>query len=271
MVPVEACRAWPLGARFREPRRAGWAGCVRARCAAGSRPRRGAGRAEQTPPLRWHACLLLVWLTGAPAGCRPVETRFEVVSFRDRTRPETLTQRFPPGSFCRNMQSVIEIALALPTARLEALSGEGAANREVPIPGDTGELAEPDASDRAPATAQIIRIEMLWHPLPGTTYAERTQTNATIRYALRTGEGAISYEGAGFVYFERSRDGGSMEGRIESSTLRPTRWTSKDLDFLGPCRLTGTFTATESRRAVASIQQTFDRWFARLPPSGGPG
>ncbi|MFQ5412571.1 MAG: hypothetical protein ACE5EC_09740, partial [Phycisphaerae bacterium] len=196
--------------------------------------------------------------------CRPVDTHFEVVSFRDRTHPETLTQRFEPGSFCRNMGQVYEIALELPESSHEA---------EVPFDEDNPAI-EPDSNpepDPAPAppvlTAQIIKMDVFWRPLPGTTYAESTQTNAAIRYVLRTGQEAISYEGAGFVYFELSRDGQSLEGKIESSTLRPMRQSAEDLDIFGPCRLTGTFTATKDRRGVATTIQKIHRW---LGPSAPP-
>lgn len=207
--------------------------------------------------------LLLIPLLGA-AACRPVETRFEVVSFRDRIHPETLTQRFEPGSFCRNMGQVYEIAIELPEAAHPPETRDDDDSPRVEAQADP----PPTSSTARPAlTAQIIKIDVFWRPMPGTTYAERTQTNAAIRYVLRTGEEAISYEGAGFVYFDLSSDGTSLEGEIESSTLRPTRHTAGGLDIFGPCRLTGAFTAVQDRRGVAGATQKINRW---LNPADRP-
>jgi len=162
------------------------------------------------------------------------------------------------------MGQVYEIALELPESSNEAEDPFDEDNPATEPDSNPG----PDPSSAPPVlTAQIIKIDVFWRPLPGTTYAESTQTNAAIRYVLRTGKEAISYEGAGFVYFELSRDGKSLEGKIESSTLRPMRQSAEDLDIFGPCRLTGTFTATIDRRGVATTIQKIHRW---LGPSDPP-
>ena len=111
--------------------------------------------------------------------------------------------------------------------------------------------------------SQLIHLNVFWRPKPGTTDVESSQTNATIRYCLIVGRDVIAYQGAGFVYFERSRDGATIEGRIESSDLGPAVRVNQPEDLFGLCRVRGTFRAHRDRKHVVSILKQLRR---RLGP-----
>ena len=181
-------------------------------------------------------------------GCENPETRVNVESFRNPAEPETFTELFDPGYFRINTGKTYEIVLELKPRLLEVQSGD----------------AGPDADLESELvwTSQYLHIQLLWQAYPGKTYAESTQTNAAIAYCLVNGESAISYEGAGFVYFQISRDGKIMTGRIESASMRPTRFLGTPVDLFGPCRINGTFTATPGHREVAHVRQKMRRVLA---------
>jgi len=185
--------------------------------------------------------------------CEKEGSRLEILSLRNPIAPETLSEVFPTGRFRLNSGRAYEIVFELEPRLLE-VSGE-------PREGDDP-ATQPAASDLV-WTSQLVHIQLLWQAHPGKSYVESSQTNAAIIYCLINGENAISYEGAGFVYFELSRDGRSMEGTIESASLRPTRFGHAPVDLFGACRLQGEFTATSGAREVASIRQRLRR---RLGP-----
>jgi hypothetical protein len=181
------------------------------------------------------------------AGCSPVETRFEVLSFKDHADPKLYGERFPDGVFA-------ETAHKNTTLVFEIHPEEQSAD----------ELAAPQDGHAQPA--QIVRVEVFWKPRPGTTHAERSQTNANIAYCLITGRDAVSYEGAGFVYCAPSRDGKTMTGRIESSILVPAHVVGEPNDLFGPCHLTGTFCARQDRKKVVAAEQRLRRCTAASKP-----
>ncbi|MBN2561969.1 MAG: hypothetical protein JXQ75_13675 [Phycisphaerae bacterium] len=193
------------------------------------------------------------------SACRKTETRFDILSFKNPPGTECFSEQFDPGSFAVNAHNNWDIVFEIPATPLA-----------VELPDD------PTTTTSAPATeapghrngdgiwmSQLIHINMFWRPVPGTTYAESSQTNATILYCLITGPSVIAYEGAGFVYFSRSRDGKTIVGRIESSDLVPTTYVNEPVDLFGPCRLQGAFKAHQDRKHVVSVLQQLR---TRLPP-----
>lgn len=204
----------------------------------------------------YRALALLLCAAAVAVGCRRVETRFDIVSFLDAGQPARFTERFDHGSFSINALGNYRIAFRLPPALVETARRPRLAESPATLPTE-GAPEVPDMQETW--MSQILHIETLWLPQPGTTYAEKTQTNATLRYCLIAGDDAISYEGAGFVYFQPSRDGKTLEGRIESSSLFPARWAGAPADLFGSCHLTGTFKATECRRDVADAERSIRR------------
>ncbi len=197
-------------------------------------------------PLRMALPLAAIVL--CVVACRPSDTKFQVVAFHDPNHPETLTEQFDGGgSYSLNADGNYHIVFEIPPTLIHPQASD-----------------ESDPSDHPPRSlpvwaSQFIHIEVFWRAVPGTTYAERTQTNANILYCVITGDDAISYEGAGFAYLDLSRDGKHLRGTLESSTLFPARFAEDPRDLFGPCRVTGTFQATRDRREVATVKRTLRR------------
>lgn len=171
-----------------------------------------------------------LFLLAAP-GCKPVETRFQIVAYHEGAEARKLTERFDTGYFSRNVHRdttfVFEVLDADPTGQ--------------PV------------TDRGPAppVTQIVTIQMFWEPRPGTTHVESTQTNATISYCLIRGPDSNRYSGAGFVYLSKVT-ADRIEGRIESSSLKVAQVVGSPRDLFGRCRIEGEFAATEDKRQVVA-------------------
>ncbi len=205
------------------------------------------------------------------SACQQRGTCFRVTAFNDGGNAELFVENFPDGAFTKNALGNYQLAFELPPRRMPIRPAESATSVS------TGDGAEPRAASNGddasttdivanqPATAdlvpeevyiaQFVLIDLLWHPEPGTTYVESTQTNAGLTYCLVRGGETVRYEGAGFVYFRLGRDGNSMTGRIESATLYPSAASSDSIDVLGPCRVTADFAAMQSGRRVADVQR----------------
>lgn len=181
-------------------------------------------------PARIAAFLLLL-----NVGCAPVQTRFEIESFKDPTSPERFQEAFEDGYFTVDARGTCTFMFEIPPTYVAAPT------------------TQPD--EQPIRTSQLLRIEMMWQPRPGDTFAESSQTNANIRYCLTTGKNSISYDGAGFVSCTRSRDGQTITGTVESSSLQPAQFRNDPRDLFGPCRLTGTFSATLNRAKLIELTQ----------------
>lgn len=188
-------------------------------------------------------------------GCQPPVTRFEVVSFRSST-PEVYREQFDAGYYCVNADHNWTFVFEIEPVQVHStpeLEGGSAASQ----PGETG------TSEESLWMSQIVQVDVFWKALPGTSFAESSQTNANLIYCLTTDTGSITYEGAGFVWFAPSMDKKSMRGQIESATLYPARTVREPSDLFGPCRLTGKFTAVEDRKRVVEKMREVRR---RLGP-----
>ncbi|MFQ5425108.1 MAG: hypothetical protein ACE5F9_14170, partial [Phycisphaerae bacterium] len=199
-------------------------------------------------------CALPVAAAAVLGGCaRRTTTCFDVVTFKDPERSDHFSQAFDPGAFAIDAQNRYDIVFERRDS--VSLSGE---ERPAGSNGDETSLV---------ALSQFIHIRVFWRPRPGSTFAERTQTNANIVYGLRRGDDVISYEGAGFVYFTMSRDEKTITGAIESATLGPGRSAGRPGDYFGPCHLSGSFTAQADRHRVVSVLHEVVR---RLGPPEAP-
>lgn len=182
-------------------------------------------------------------------GCQAKGTRFEILSFKEGPQSQVYTESFETGYFFvaadHNWSLAFEIA---PNYVLPDDPPTG----DAPADDDQQDTATPCVPVRM---SQTLLIEVFWRAQPGRTHAESSQTNANIQYCLTAGKEIISYEGAGFVSFKRSRDGRTLTGLVESSSLYPVRTVGAPVDLFGPCRLSGTFEARENRARVVAIQQ----------------
>jgi len=200
---------------------------------------------------------LVVTMTG---GCREIETRFDVLSSKNPNNPEQYTERFAAGSFSIDAQNNWDIVFEIPPSRVDLVRPIMPTSSPDSQPADA---PPPPRRTESTMMSQFVHIRVFWRPLPGTTYAESSQTDASILYCLMTGDDAISYEGAGFVYFTQSYDKQTITGQIESATLVPVRTVGEPLDLFGPCRLQGYFVAHQDRRRVVSILQQLRRTLGR--------
>jgi hypothetical protein len=153
--------------------------------------------------------------------------------------PETLEQNFRKGYFTSNAFGEYEILLK---------SSE---------PIDRG-------SDKI--MTQALYAKTLWKPIPGKTYAESSQINATIVYVVRiadqpdaavvsqTGETTLRYEGTGFICFKTDRSGNVLTGTIEQALLKPIHL--KENYRLGTFELNGAFQARRDLSAIAEFKIT---------------
>jgi hypothetical protein len=126
----------------------------------------------------------------------------------------------------------------------------------------------PVQSDPTQDITQIILITMSWQPHPGKTLAERTMTDAIVKYALINGPHGTCYEGAGFVSVRRNERTGELCGEIESAHLTLRRKSGNPVDiFSGQARLIGHFTAQPSAADVARLTRELN---VSLGPPPGP-
>ncbi|MFO0974059.1 MAG: hypothetical protein U1A27_11575 [Phycisphaerae bacterium] len=175
---------------------------------------------------RFAAALALFAPLGA---CRPVENQIQIESHHPPAAPQRLSTRFDVGVFHVDAHGELDVVLS---------------------------AAAPSALEAGAELRQYFWMHIFWQPVPGTTYAERTQTNARMCYALLDADRAISYEGAGFTFLRLSRAGDALDGSIESGTLVPTRIVGQPPDPLGSCLVLGTFTARKSdSQAVAAVAE----------------
>ncbi|MCB9853055.1 MAG: hypothetical protein H6819_08165 [Phycisphaerales bacterium] len=211
----------------------------------------------------------LAVVLAATSACQQRSTCFRVTAFVDNSAGEVFVENFPDGAFSKNAIGNYQLAFELPPKRMPIHPPAAADSASTANLNATTEAAESNAAPPIVANqpafdstvpdevyiAQFVLIDLLWHPEPGTTYVESTQTNAGLTYCLVRGRDTVRYDGAGFVYFRLDRDGRTMTGRIESATLYPSKATSESVDILGPCRVTADFVARQNARGVNEVQR----------------
>lgn len=86
--------------------------------------------------------------------------------------------------------------------------------------------------------SQYLHVHMYWEPRPGKTPAESSTSNATLCYIVATEDGVATYEGTGFAFPKRKRNG-TLVVNIESARLH-LKWQRGDVpDVLGDTRVSG--------------------------------
>ena len=90
---------------------------------------------------------------------------------------------------------------------------------------------------------QILHIELLWLPRPGSTPIDSSATNASIRYiVIANGEVGV-YIGAGFVMPHNDLDSSRLTVTVRDASLKLGDSTDGLVDLLSPAHLSGQFTA----------------------------
>ncbi len=203
-------------------------------------PRTHRGRHRLHPAYRARRSIFRLTLVAVfLSGCGPRDTRIELESRLNPDLPNRFAESFDEAIYATDGRGRWDIVLC--TSR--------------PAARDAGQIIE-----------QLLHINLFWKPVPGTTYAESSQTNALITYCLSTGFTAIGYEGAGFVYVDVNPRTLLLLGRIESSSLTPSRRTKGAPDRFGPCRVSGQIRATRNDGRVAELLGRMNSRLGPRPP-----
>jgi len=110
----------------------------------------------------------------AAASCREPATRIEFVSYDDPYFPETSQVGFESCYYHVDCSGDLHIACCQP----------------------------PPQEEQDPAR-RLLYIRVFWPVRPGVTFADKTGTNAVIRYLDIRPEGLAVYGGTGFVYCQK--------------------------------------------------------------------
>jgi hypothetical protein len=171
--------------------------------------------------------LLLAMVMLCSAGCQSFNkfnNTMTLVNYAKSDSPETLQQNFKEGFFSSNAFGEYEVLL---------------------------KSDEPISQGGEKVMTQTIYATTLWKPIPGTTYAESSQINATIVYVVRIadkpdaevvnqgGETTLRYEGTGFLSFQTDPNENEMTGTIERAVLKPMH--KRENYRLGTFEMNGSF------------------------------
>lgn len=102
--------------------------------------------------------------------------------------------------------------------------------------------------------AQIMHIELLWTPRPGSTPIDSSATNASIRYIIVTNGEVGVYIGAGFVNLHGKLPGSKISVSVLDASLKLGDSTDGLIDLLSPARLSGRFSATNNPELARQFQ-----------------
>ena len=105
------------------------------------------------------------------------------------------------------------------------------------------DVAVEQVIDRKVSQGQILHVDLLWEPKPGSTPIDPSATNASLRLVvIANGEVGV-YGGAGFALPSGKLDGRSVTLTLRDASLQLQDATPGFRDLLSPAEMTGTFTA----------------------------
>jgi hypothetical protein len=180
------------------------------------------------------AVLLVIGLTG----CSRETNQLRIKSFQSQGLPETLSETFDEAVFSHDAHGNLDLVF-----------------RSI----------RPSRQDPSQTIRQVVHFRAFWKPIPGRTFVESTQCNATVCYMIGTGPVCISYDGAGFMTFAFGWFKRSLKGKIESGELAPLRRVGKPKDLLGRAQITGKFRARRDKVQVLKILGELRRELGPMP------
>jgi len=184
----------------------------------------------------WLGALIL--FAGGLAGCQKSITELRIKSFGSGGEPSDLFERFDEAWFGQDAHGNIDLVVR---------------------------SLRPCGLDPSQIIRLTLHVNTFWNPVPGRTFVESTQCNATIRYVIATGPVSISYEGAGFTTFSMDWFKRTMTGKIESGQLAPLRKVGQPKDLLGQAQVMGTFRAKRDKNRVTALLGELRRELGPLP------
>lgn len=174
---------------------------------------------------------------GMLAGCGgPKATRIELQTFEENGKTSQHYTEFSRASFKRTSDGRLEVVL---------------------------QTEQPSRLDPSQTITQVVHIQTFWNPRLGITYAESTQINARIQYAILTPPTGVRYDGGGFVTYKVDWLTGEVAGYIESGDLVPKFQMGNAVEPFGPAKVTGTFRARENPGEVVNTHQMLESQFKR--------
>lgn len=162
------------------------------------------------------------------AGCGGVPNRILIETFNEPLSPRKYVTHFTEAYFARAADGGLDILL---------------------------NWKQPTQADPTQEMQQVVFAHAFWTPRPGTTRAETSMLNATLRLMILTPPTGVGYAGAGFLTFTLSRDGTVLDGTIESGELAPATLAGGATPPFGPARISGRIRAAEDRRRVVRLLQ----------------
>lgn len=105
----------------------------------------------------------------------------------------------------------------------------------------------------------ILHVQMLWIPKPGTTPMDSSATNVSIRYIIISDGEMGLYTGAGFALPQDKMGSDEVTIDLRNAHLTLTSSTDGFVDLLSPASLTGDFTATLNDQRTKQIRSALRR------------
>ncbi len=171
-------------------------------------------------------------MLGWAAGCGTPPNRIYIQTFSEPAAPRKYLTDFTEAYFARSADGGVDILLR---------------------------WNEPAQADPTQYTEQIVHAHSFWTPVLGTTRAEASMINASLRFMILTPPTGVGYEGAGFLSFQINRAGDTLEGRIESGELSPRQVAGGAKEPFGPARIEGRIRAVNNRRQLLRLLHEAER------------
>ncbi len=169
-------------------------------------------------------------------GCAPKGTRINLVTYDEAGKASTHYTDFREASFRCQSDNRIEVVFRTQT---------------------------PSRIDPTQTITQIVYLQTFWAPRYGVTYAESTQVNACIEYAILTPPTGVRYDGGAFVTYKIDPNTKQAVGYIETGDLEPTYKMGNAVEPFGPARISGTFRADDRAGDVVNLQQMLKTKFTQ--------
>ncbi len=113
----------------------------------------------------------------------------------------------------------------------------------------------PSRLDPAQTITQLVYIDEFWNPQLGVSYADSTQINSRVQYAILTPPTGVRYDGGAFVTYKFDQFTKEMVGWVESGSLSPASRLGNAAEPFGPARIYGEFRAVEDPATVVHVEQ----------------
>jgi hypothetical protein len=170
--------------------------------------------------------------------CAPVQTRLRIVDYRADAEPEEYVETFDECYYAAGAGGVVDIV----------------ARRRIPS-------EDPDMD----AIEQTVHLRLIYNPDPGRTFVDSTMINATVEYAISSGDDGACFEGGAFVSAWETQDKKAMNARIESATLTPHRFIGDGQELFERATLQGKLHAKPDRQRTVRMMNDVDHRFGPRP------